>query len=223
MYPRPEQVFDSTAGAGPHAAELWDAVPFDTDILVTHTPAYTLCDDSLGCRDLRTALARVRPRLHVCGHVHQARGASRVRWDTGGLSAGDPVPARAAVEVWQDPHPDLASAKMSLVDLTARGGKRPLDFHDPITRPGAQLGHDTSRLPMPAVRIAPARRDDFPSVPSEPEPKSDVSGLPSSVDRAGRRETCVINCAIAATSWPHTGGKRYHKPIVVDIDLPVWR
>ena len=40
----------------------------------------------------------------------------------------------------------------------------------------------------------------------------------------GRRETCVINAAIMASSWPHQGGggKRYNKPIVVDIDLPVW-
>lgn len=42
--------------------------------------------------------------------------------------------------------------------------------------------------------------------------------------RMGRRETCVINAAIMASSWPHkgSGGKKYNKPIVVDIDLPVW-
>lgn len=42
--------------------------------------------------------------------------------------------------------------------------------------------------------------------------------------RMGRKETCVINAAIMASSWPHkdSGGKKYNKPIVVDIDLPVW-
>jgi hypothetical protein len=35
----------------------------------------------------------------------------------------------------------------------------------------------------------------------------------------GRRETCVINCAIAATNWPHRGGKKFNKPVVVDLDL----
>lgn len=42
--------------------------------------------------------------------------------------------------------------------------------------------------------------------------------------RMGRKETCVINAAIMACSWPHkgSGGKKYNKPIVVDIDLPVW-
>ncbi|AEO63203.1 uncharacterized protein THITE_2042414 [Thermothielavioides terrestris NRRL 8126] len=188
MYPRPDQ--GSAAVGSPNAAELWAAIPPDTDILVTHTPAYSHCDDSLGCRDLRAALAMVRPRLHVCGHVHQARGAERVRWDTGGgLGAGDGVSAEASVERWEDPSSDPASAKISLVDLTARGGKRALDFRDPA--------------PPRAQRVS--------------------TGLPNPVDRSGRRETCVINCAIVATSWPHVGGRRFHKPIVVDLDLPVWR
>jgi hypothetical protein len=44
------------------------------------------------------------------------------------------------------------------------------------------------------------------------------------VGRRGRQETCVINAAIMASSWPHKGhgGKRYNKPIVVDVDLPAW-
>lgn len=42
--------------------------------------------------------------------------------------------------------------------------------------------------------------------------------------RVGRKQTCVINAAIMATSWPYkgSGGERYNKPIVVDVDLPVW-
>lgn len=39
--------------------------------------------------------------------------------------------------------------------------------------------------------------------------------------RLGRRETCVVNAAIMANSWG--GPKRFNKPIVVDIDLPVWQ
>ncbi|KJR84893.1 uncharacterized protein SPSK_09508 [Sporothrix schenckii 1099-18] len=34
-------------------------------------------------------------------------------------------------------------------------------------------------------------------------------------------ETCIVNCAITATTYPHLGGKRLHKPIVVDLHLPV--
>lgn len=38
--------------------------------------------------------------------------------------------------------------------------------------------------------------------------------------RLGRKETCIVNAAITANSWG--GPKRFNKPIVVDIDLPVW-
>jgi hypothetical protein len=37
-----------------------------------------------------------------------------------------------------------------------------------------------------------------------------------------RQETCVINAAIMAKSWPHVGGKQFNRPIVVDVNLPVW-
>lgn len=37
-----------------------------------------------------------------------------------------------------------------------------------------------------------------------------------------RRETCIVNAAIMATSWPHRAGKRFNAPIVVDLELPVW-
>jgi hypothetical protein len=37
----------------------------------------------------------------------------------------------------------------------------------------------------------------------------------------GRSSTCVVNAAIMKNSWG--GPKRLNKPIVVDIDLPVWR
>lgn len=49
--------------------------------------------------------------------------------------------------------------------------------------------------------------------------RCDVEAL---AGRMGRRETCVVNCAIMANNYPHVGGKRFNKPIVVDLDLPVW-
>ena len=41
--------------------------------------------------------------------------------------------------------------------------------------------------------------------------------------RMGRKETCVVNAAIMASSWPYKSkeGRKYNKPVVVDIDLPV--
>lgn len=248
MYDRPDQASEPGAAlaTSQSVAELWAAIPSDIDILVTHTPAFTHCDDTSGCRDLRMALARVRPRLHVCGHVHQARGAERVRWNLDGSGIDNDGNPEASVECWEDPSRDPASAKISLVDLTARGGKRPLDFHDPAPSAGAQSMSDTSGLlnTVPQVSCIPSfpgpeplgltKRGDLVGPHVSPSCASVLDNrarelavdLRATVRREpmahlGRRETCVINCAIVATGWPHVGGKRFNKPIVVDLDLPV--
>ncbi|KAH6626778.1 hypothetical protein B0J18DRAFT_477628 [Chaetomium sp. MPI-SDFR-AT-0129] len=216
-----------------NAAELWSAIPTDIDILVTHTPALSHCDDDCGCWELRNTLAKVRPRLHVCGHVHQARGSQRVRWDIG---AGNGAAAELAVEMWEDPNPDPRSAKMSLVDLTARGGKRPLDFdlEDPGLSSNSAPDHTSSqprleRQPQAGAEPQPGSCDPTgragsPSLDPGPSVCGEQSINPlAEANRAGRRETCVVNCAIMTTGWPHKGAKQLNKPIVVDIDLPVWR
>jgi Icc-related predicted phosphoesterase len=58
----------------------WAEVPADLDLLITHSPPYGVLDrvwdgERVGCEDLRTALARIRPRLHVFGHIHEAYGS----------------------------------------------------------------------------------------------------------------------------------------------------
>ena len=55
------------------------AIPEGIDILVTHGPPYGRLDrvvsgERAGSRALAEAVARVRPRLHVFGHIHEARG-----------------------------------------------------------------------------------------------------------------------------------------------------
>lgn len=42
--------------------------------------------------------------------------------------------------------------------------------------------------------------------------------------RNGRKETCVINASIMASSWPYKlkDNRKYNKPMIVDIDLPLW-
>ncbi|KAK7046907.1 Ser thr protein phosphatase [Favolaschia claudopus] len=56
-----------------------------TDILLTHGPPKNILDftngkDRAGCSDLLAALPRLKPRLHVFGHIHEARGAHLHRW-----------------------------------------------------------------------------------------------------------------------------------------------
>lgn len=58
--------------------EAWDRIPEGIDILLTHGPSWGNLDDSyegpLGCRALKSAIERVKPKLHVFGHIHHAYG-----------------------------------------------------------------------------------------------------------------------------------------------------
>ena len=56
-------------------------------------------------------------------------------------------------------------------------------------------------------------------------PPSGCCDLEALAGRRGRRETCVVNAAIMAASWPYKSNdnRKYNKPILVDIDLPVWQ
>lgn len=65
---------------GREAEQIWSRIPDATDILITHGPPYDIldqCDDGnkAGCRVLRRNIEeRVRPRLHIFGHVHEGYG-----------------------------------------------------------------------------------------------------------------------------------------------------
>ncbi|KAK5701289.1 hypothetical protein LTR17_022703 [Elasticomyces elasticus] len=102
------------------AQGLWDAIPAETDIIVTHTPPAEYCDASThwqegGCPALLKALGRVRPLLHVCGHCHEGRGAKMVHWD-------DSEDSVASSDGWQDP--GAGNKKQSLFDLTSSRDRR---------------------------------------------------------------------------------------------------
>lgn len=47
-------------------------------------------------------------------------------------------------------------------------------------------------------------------------------GTMTSDGSPGRRQTCLVNAAIMRSSYPHIGGKQLNKPIVVDVELPMW-
>jgi Icc-related predicted phosphoesterase len=75
---------------GADIKRYWDMIPAGIDVLVTHGPPSGYLDgierdfdengeahpyfEHVGCVDLFRAVARVRPRLHVFGHIHEARG-----------------------------------------------------------------------------------------------------------------------------------------------------
>src|SRR5688572_862313 len=66
---------------GPALAAKWALVPEGVDVLLTHGPPArildrTARDEHVGCQDLTQALTRIRPRLHVFGHIHESYGRS---------------------------------------------------------------------------------------------------------------------------------------------------
>ncbi|KAK0386096.1 hypothetical protein NLU13_5933 [Sarocladium strictum] len=69
QYPRPDDVWR-------------DSVPSGTDILITHGPPRGHLDLlNLGCTQLLNEVWRVRPSLHVFGHVHEGYGQEWLCYD----------------------------------------------------------------------------------------------------------------------------------------------
>jgi predicted phosphohydrolase len=59
----------------------WKRIPDDTDILITHGPPAGILDqayggESVGCADLRETIDRIKPKLHVFGHIHKSYGST---------------------------------------------------------------------------------------------------------------------------------------------------
>jgi len=58
----------------------WDLIPTDTDILITHGPAWGYVDKvigtqtPLGCELLVSKIKEIKPKIHVCGHIHSGYG-----------------------------------------------------------------------------------------------------------------------------------------------------
>lgn len=67
---------------GAEIKEKWDMIPLNTNVLITHGPprfADEILDkaygnDHVGCEELSLAVDRIKPYLHVFGHIHGGRG-----------------------------------------------------------------------------------------------------------------------------------------------------
>jgi hypothetical protein len=61
---------------------IWDKIPLATDVLITHGPPLgrgdlTPHNGRAGCYDLLVAVQeRIKPRVHVFGHIHEGAGVS---------------------------------------------------------------------------------------------------------------------------------------------------
>lgn len=93
--------------------DAWSGtIPVETDVLMTHTPPRHHLDlpAGLGCGYLLKEVWRVRPKIHVFGHVHAGYGKEDVFWDEA-QEVYEKICARKdkgfirdvfAVEVWLD-------------------------------------------------------------------------------------------------------------------------
>lgn len=96
---------------GHRIREKWNKIPRDTDILVTHGPPMGILDqvpngEHVGCKDLNDIIKRIKPKLHVFGHIHHG-GPNLVK-------TGSTTFVNAAV-LGEDYHPNISP--VVVVDL----------------------------------------------------------------------------------------------------------
>ncbi|KAJ6079721.1 hypothetical protein N7467_009474 [Penicillium canescens] len=241
------------------ATRLWGQIPLDTDVVVTHTPPQSHCDQkpngiSVGCSALRKTLSLIRPHLAICGHVHEGRGYERVHWQAALTDTEQDIETETQTETNAVDHvtrgqlPPMDSKKQSLIDLTSKRNERLAN--EGFSWPGHGHGHphpaheisndETMSSATPKLsagadpeKASPRNSPNAPSLSaSSPSPSLrtstsiSTSGTIGRLDHAMRMlrmETCIVNAAVVATSFPHRGGKRFNSPIVVDVELPVWQ
>ncbi len=78
---------------GEDIKKMWDMIPDDVDILITHGPPHGIldkCESSTrgdrfkhaGCEELRKKLDVLKPKLHVFGHIHAGYGMESINGTT---------------------------------------------------------------------------------------------------------------------------------------------
>ncbi|KAL0068696.1 hypothetical protein AAF712_004413 [Marasmius tenuissimus] len=150
QYPRvhaPWYTATSPPTSSYESTKIWNTIPPVVDIVVTHGPPYAHLDGKnwgtgigQGCYALLTALWRVRPRLHVFGHIHVGRGVEAVHWDGKQRAYEDICAGRAGIIglvrlTWSTAVAWLSSLfggqtnaeAMILVNAAAVGGHRLVD------------------------------------------------------------------------------------------------
>jgi hypothetical protein len=118
----------------------------NVDIMLTHGPPYGIRDHvvrwrydsqsglsttnnfSVGCKHLRRAVARARPRLHVFGHIHEGFGAERHDWSATNPATANQNTNEAVTPLVQDPE-TVVSQRYCYYDASC-DGKEPLRWGD---------------------------------------------------------------------------------------------
>lgn len=159
--------------------------------------------------------------VHVCGHIHAARGVEHVRWGVEG-EGGSLV---ESVDYWENP--GVANKKLSLCDLTGKIGRR-LDnvgrgiCHGDVDdvrnwlEGQAVVAEESERGSQKGVW----RKRGGSAVEFRPQCDADCNDDGESVD-VQRNETAMVNAAFLGERGTNNA-REFHKPIIIDIDLPVY-
>ena len=63
---------------GEEIQKQWDLISHDIDVLITHGPAFGILDKvaraSVGCENLLSRIEEIKPKVHICGHIHEGYG-----------------------------------------------------------------------------------------------------------------------------------------------------
>ncbi len=69
------------------AQKIWDKIPDDTDVLITHGPPLGILDfvdkknEEVGCSVLLDRVLEVKPKVHIFGHIHESNGYINQRYN----------------------------------------------------------------------------------------------------------------------------------------------
>ena len=96
---------------GYDAAQIWNQIPLDTDIVITHSPIYGYNDrtsntnENVGCADLYHRLHEVKPHLHFAGHIHEGYGWGTIPYkdEWGDIYTFNPSTCNLRYEAIQNP------------------------------------------------------------------------------------------------------------------------
>jgi Icc-related predicted phosphoesterase len=63
--------------------EVWNKIPMDTNVLITHGPPKNILDacrrGHVGCEELYDRVMQVKPMIHAFGHIHEGHGQAKVK------------------------------------------------------------------------------------------------------------------------------------------------
>lgn len=70
----------SFMGSEIYLRDIWNLIPKNTDIIITHCPCYGILDvethggTNRGSITLKEKIKDIQPKIHICGHLHSAHG-----------------------------------------------------------------------------------------------------------------------------------------------------